>query len=155
MPPLDLYLDDDFLGAIAAAGVIMPQIDFKTTAFPGADWQVPVPDTDIPGATLTWAAQAGKLLVLLHLNFNIAMATPSRCVVKAYLDGTLILPVTFCNGSVGGAYQTITALLKADIAAGNRTLHLHAMDIGGNRGWFETNTGRMTCVVFPTAMIVP
>jgi len=155
MPPLDLYLDDDFTGAIAGAGPIMTQIDFKTTTFPGADWQLPVPETDIPGATLTWAAQAGKLLILLHLNFGAAMAVPSRCVVRPYLDGALITPVVFFNGETSGGYNTMTAILKADVAAGTRTVKFRALDIGGNRGWFETNMGRMTCVVFPTTMIVP
>lgn len=129
-------------------------IDFKTVEGPNVDFSIPVGYTDIPGITITWAAQAGTLLVIASLTFRNLGLVDEKFNALSLLDGAPVPPPTGTPIHVHTLhYDNITFHRRAIIAAGNHTVKLQATALAIDEGLVMAHSALLTCIVFPPAMI--
>jgi hypothetical protein len=154
---LDLYLDDDFTGAILADADTMSQIDYHAVPGPTAQWSVPNAYTDVPQLTITWTAQAGKLIALATICFTNATGTFTAAMLKVLLDEVMLSPNAMYQTVPGVHSAVITGAFGADIAAGIHTLKVQARALANNLLIISAApaNARLTAIVFPTSMIAP
>lgn len=150
-----LAFDQDDPSFALAVAPVLDLIDFKTLLIPSVAFTFPIAWATITGASITWAAQAGTLLVLATLHPSPNAVQTGSTWVRAQLDGVSLTPVFNVDDIVPFQYHEIPVITTGPIAAGNRTVRLQGQAADANRVFLDPGGGRLTVIVFPTAMIAP